>query len=207
MNCHKKGRITSRARFSMLVVAMGMGLTTIAQAACYPPQSQLPQNQIQSFLKDPAGLLAGNPTPDSLSISVRDLVESDNAALPAVIQMLKSANPTQQAATGIGLAYAARACLAVDQAFAGEIQTQLGASGFGTAVTAFVSAGGQEPATASTGAGAPGATADTSGFAQVSGGSNNTPPVLPVIGSVFVNNPFTFSGGSGGAVASRNVSP
>src|ERR1700730_18278584 len=103
MISRKKGRISSRVRFSMLV-AVSLGCTTIAHAACYPPETRLPQAQIQSFLSKPSGLLASNPCGESaLTDSILKLVASDTAALPTVIQLLRSANPQQRYSIGAGL--------------------------------------------------------------------------------------------------------
>jgi len=192
-------RSTSWFASAIILFAMSIGLTTTTRAACYQPEDRLPQNQIQSFLKNPAELLANNLTGGAgLESSVLKLVGSDNAALPAVITLLSSANPQQRAAIGAGLAAAAQLCLASDQAFAGQIQTAIAETGDRVALEAFVSSGGQDTATAATGAGAPAATAFVSGFSQVTGKSNinSAPFVLPIGGnsSGGGSNMFTFSG-------------
>jgi len=164
---------------------MSIGLTTATRAACYQPDDRLPQNQIGSFLNNPAELLVNNPAGGGgLESSVLKLVGSDNAALPAVIKLLSSANPQQRAAIGAGLAAAAQLCLASDQSFAGQIQSAIAEAGDRVALEAFVSSGGQDTATAAIGTNAPAATAFVSGFAQVTGNSNtnNAPFVLPAGG-------------------------
>jgi hypothetical protein len=194
----------------VIVVAMTVGLATAGHAACYPPESRLPQNQIQSFLDNPAGLLASNPRGGGpLELSILKLVASDNAALPAVIKLLSSANTQQRAAIGSGLAAAAQVCLATDQAFAGQIQTAIVEAGDRVALTAFVSSGGQQTATAAIGPGADGATAFVSGTLQVTGNSNNnnTPFIQPIVGGVGGTNFFTFNGGMSPTAAARSNSP
>jgi hypothetical protein len=208
MISRKQGGITSRTRASM-VVALSFGFTTMVQAACLPPQNQLPQNQIQSFLNDPKGLLSGSPFGGTdMSTLVGKLVASDPAALPVVIQLLSSANPQQRYSIGAGLSEAAHTCLSTDQAFAALIQSELAASGDRVAMTAFVSTGGQDTATAATGANGPAATAFTSGFAQVTGTSQNTNNTNPIFqgGTITVGgNPFSFSPGTPGTTRSNTV--
>jgi len=188
---------------TIILLVTGSGLTTAAYAACYKPEDKLPQDQIQSFLKNPAELLASNPLGGGgLESSILKLVGSDNAALPTVIKLLSSANPQQRAAIGAGLAAAAQLCLASDQSFAGQIQSAIAEVGDSIAVEAFVSSGGQDTATAAIGDG-PSETAFVSGFAQVTGNSkiNTAPFVLPTGGtgggSGSRPNLFTFSGSSG----------
>jgi hypothetical protein len=212
MNIRWKAQIMSPFRIAALI-ALNVGLGTVAHAACYAPESRLSQDKVQSFLSNPTEVLASNPTGgDELIGSIRTLVASDEATLPVVIKLLSTANPHQQAAIGSGLALASRICLGTgveaDQSFAGQIQSQLAASGIGVALTAFVSDGGQETATAATGAGAPAPTAYVSGFLQVTGGSRNINSGTS-IGSGTVSggttlNPVTITGST--AVRSRSPS-
>ncbi len=193
---------------AVTLLISGLCLTTVANAGCLPPASELPQNQIQGFFGNPSALLTSNPTGGSgLENMVRALVASDNSALEPVIQLLSSANPQQAAAIGAGLAAAAQACLVPDQAFAGKIQTALAASGNRVALTAFVSAGGQESATAAIDA--PGATAFVSGAGQVAGNSpilNTGNVVTPATNSSGGGNFLTFTGGAGPGGVSNPVS-
>jgi len=209
-----KVRWTSSIRITALV-AISLGLTNFAQAACYPPEGQAPRGWVQDFLNNPQKVLGDNPTgADDLARAIRNLVASDDATLPMVIKLLGSANPQQLAAIGSGLALASRVCLGTgveaDQLFAGTIQSQLAASGIGIAITAFVTEGGQDSPTAATGAGAPGATAFVSGFLQVTGTFPNAGPPPPVI--VFPSpsatsiSSFTFTGSTTSRSPSRPVS-
>jgi len=184
----------------MILLTMDIGLTSVASAACYQPEDKLLQHQIQSFLSNPVELLAKNPLGGgSLESSILKLVGSDNATLPAVIKLLNSANSQQRTAIGAGLAAAAQLCLASDQSFAGQIQSAIAEAGDRVALEAFISAGGQDTATAAIGTDAPSATAFVSGFAQVTGSSliNSTPFVQSSGGrsSGGSLNFFTFSGG------------
>jgi hypothetical protein len=180
-----KARIASSITISVLVA---MCFMSAAEAACYPPESRLSSDKIRSFLSNPAELLANNPSGgDELVSAIRNLVASDEATLPIVIKLLRSRNPQQLGSIGSGLALASRVCLGTgleaDQIFAGNIQSQLAATGFGVAMTAFVTDGGQDTPTAATGAGAPSATAFVSGVFQVTGTFRNVdhgPPVLPL---------------------------
>jgi len=183
---------------TIVLVVLSIGFTKAAEAACYQPEDKLPQDQMQSFLTNPAELLTNNPMGDSgLETSILKLLGSDNAALPVVIKLLGSANPQQRAAIGAGLAAAAQLCLASDQAFAGQIQTAIAETGDRVALEAFISGGGQDTATAAIGADAPAATAFVSGFSQVTGNSKISAPfILPAGGSSSGSGPnlFTFSG-------------
>jgi hypothetical protein len=193
-------RATGWCTSIIILLAISIGLTPAARAACYQPEDRLPQNQIQSFLNDPAELLANNPVGGgALESSVLKLVSSDNAALPAVIKLLSLANPQQRAAIGAGLAATAQLCLASDQTFAGQIQSAIAEAGDRVALEAFVSSGGQDTATAAIETNAPGATAFVSGFAQVTGNSNinNTRFDLPTGGGLRGGqNFFIFTGSS-----------
>jgi hypothetical protein len=185
---------------TLILLATGIGLTTAVYAACYQPKDKLPQDQIQGFFNNPTELLAKNPSGGGgLESSILKLVGSDDAALPAVIKLLSSANPQQRTAIGAGLAAAAQLCLASDPSFAGQIQSAVAEAGDRVALEAFVSSGGQDTATASIGTDAPGATAFVSGFAQVTGNSNvnSTPLFLPTGGSSGGRPNFlTFNGSS-----------
>jgi hypothetical protein len=186
------GRARHCARVG-LIVAAGLGLTATANAACYPPDSQLPQPQIQSFLNDPAQLLSKFPTGGgSLVIAVRDLVASDNTTLPAVIKLLGSANPQQRTAIGSALGIAARLCIGPDQAYAGQIQSALAAANDALAMTAFVSASGQVTGTAATGPAGLGGQVNP--FSNL-GTNPTTVTTVQGRGSTQTNF-FTFSGGT-----------
>lgn len=191
-----------------LFAAASIGFATAAQAACYPPENQLPRDQIENFIKNPSALLSSNPGGGgNLVSSSLKLVASDSATLPLIVQLLSGATPQQRSAIGAGLAAAVQACLVPDQAFAGEIQSQLAATGDRIALMAFVSGGGQDTATAATSPGAPASTAFVSGATQTTGNFqaiNNTPLATQTTGGAGGTNLLTFSGSSSSSAAARN---
>jgi hypothetical protein len=202
----KQGQIGSRVRMILLVAAS----TSLASAVsaeptkCFSPESRLPQNQVQAFLNNPAELLSRFQSGGGgLTAAIRNLVATDSATLPAVIQLIGSANPRQRTAIGSGLATAAQLCLGSEQAYSGKIQTDLAATGDIAALTAFVSAGGQLTGTAAAGADAPAATAFVSGAVQVTGNSvnngNDSSSNNGAGGSKSESFPFSISGGGGGS--------
>lgn len=185
------------------------GFVTDVSAACYPPENQLPPQQVQNFLQDPPGLLRQR---GGLTGEVLKLVASDSSTLPAVVNLLDSATPQQKSAIGAGLAAAVQACLVPDQAFAGEIQSKLAEKADRIALTAFVSGGGQDNATTAIGfAGAPSETAFVSGSGQGTGNTNinNTPLVIqptPTPGGFATSLTFTPGAGPNGRLR-NSVSP
>ncbi len=207
---HSRTRAIARVRV-LAFVAVSLGFSANANAACFPPENRLPQNQIQSFLDNPTGILRSDSSSDALAEMVRNLVASDNETLPTVIKLLGSASPQQRGAIGRGLGFAAQACLGRDEIFAGQIQSAIAATGDLVAMTDFVSAGGQDTATAAiTGAGAPSATAYVSGTFQVTGNSNitnNTPPVVQSRLNLSTTSLFTFSGTNAARSSRSSVSP
>jgi hypothetical protein len=68
---------------------------------------------------------------------VRDLVASDQAALPLVIDRSAKGNADQINAIGTGLGQAALICSRVDQMFANEVQQMVAASNNQSLVLAF----------------------------------------------------------------------
>ena len=121
-----------------------------ARAACYDPQQQLPAQTLADFKADPAQLLQQFPNAGPGLISrIRDLVASDQATLPLIIQLLSTANltltPDQVNALGIGLGQAALVCLRVDQAFATEIQNAVAAANNDPFAVAFAGVLGDRP--------------------------------------------------------------
>ena len=109
-----------------------------ANAACYPSGQEMPADQVNAFLTDPATLLANNPSGgEGLIAKVRDLVASSPDALQPVLGLLKDANAEQKTGIGNGLNQAAGVCLPGDQAFATEIQRQLAATGDKEAMLAY----------------------------------------------------------------------
>jgi hypothetical protein len=177
-----------------MLVASGVALSSVANAACYPASAKLPDVQIQAFLQNPGELLSvyENGVGNLVGV-IRDLVASDNATLPVVIQLLASANPQQRAAIGSGLGIAARICLIPEQAYAGQIQASLAETADTVALTAFVGSAGQVTGTSAT---IEALTAFVETAGQRTGTSRLTGEVNPITGgSGRVFSPFIFSGG------------
>jgi hypothetical protein len=109
-----------------------------ADAACYNSQQALSAKTVTQFRSDPAQLLSEHPRGGGRMISmVRDLVASDPAALPLVLDLSANGNPDQINAIGTGLGQAALVCSRTDQLFANEIQQMVAASNNRSLVLAF----------------------------------------------------------------------
>jgi hypothetical protein len=162
-----------------LIVVLGIAIGNAASAACYPAGSKLANAQIDAFVKNPGALLAAYEYGGGgLVAAVRDLVASDSATLPVVIQLLKSANPQQRASIGTGLGFAAQICLVPEQAYAGQIQAALAETADTVALTAFVATAGQ-----------------TTGTSALAGNGTGAAKENPTPGRVFVNTPTTNTDG------------
>jgi hypothetical protein len=85
---------------------------------------------------------------------VRDLVASDQATLPLVLDLSANGNPDQINAIGTGLGQAALVCSRIDQLFANEIPQMVAASNNQSLVLAFTDLlGDQQLAAAESGGG------------------------------------------------------
>ena len=117
--------VQSLALASFLVLAA----SEFADAACYNSQQALSAKTIGQFRSEPAQLLSQHPRGGARVISmVRDLIASDQAALPLVLDLSANGNADQINAIGTGLGQAALVCSRVDQLFANEIQQMVAAS-------------------------------------------------------------------------------
>jgi hypothetical protein len=87
---------------------------------------------------------------------VRDLVASDQAALPLVLDLSANGNPDQINAIGTGLGQAALVCSRTDQLFANEIQQMVAASNNRSLVLAFTEVLGDQQLSDAGGGGAGG---------------------------------------------------
>jgi hypothetical protein len=148
---------------------------------------------------------------DSISADVRDLVVSDPATLPAVINLLKSGilNIDQQQAIGTGLGKASNICKEPDLKFAGEIQSQLADTPSEEAKLKYAAVTGNKPIrSVAAGAGSTGASGgQTSPFANLGGSSSTFQPFLANSVSNNPTNFFTSSvSGLGGASTTSFVS-
>jgi hypothetical protein len=101
-----------------LVIAVG----GFAQASCYSSRQQLPATTVAQFRADPGQLQSKYPNGGARMISmVRDLVASDPAMLPHVLDLSANSNADQINAIGAGLGQAALVCARGDPTFANEI--------------------------------------------------------------------------------------
>jgi hypothetical protein len=99
-----------------------------AQAACYGPQQQLPAKTVAQFTAKPEQLLSKYPNGGAQMVSmVRDLVASDPAMLPLVLDLSPIGNADQVNSIGAGVGQAALVCSRTDQTFTGEIQQMVAA--------------------------------------------------------------------------------
>ena len=121
-----------------LALFLVLAASEFADAACYNSQQALPAKTIAQFRSDPAQLLSEHPRGGARMISmVRDLVASDQAALPLVLDLSANGNPDQINAIGTGLGQAALVCSRIDQLFANEIQQMVAASNNQSLALAF----------------------------------------------------------------------
>ncbi|UQR65379.1 hypothetical protein LRP30_09095 [Bradyrhizobium sp. C-145] len=189
--------------------ALTATITSVASAAVYPPQRQLPAQIISEFKASPNSLLQQYPTGGPQLISrVRDLGASDPTTLPGLIALLKdpATSKDQMRAIVAGLAQVARMAAQQDQAYGNEIQTAIAGTGNPDVIAAYQAATGDVATAATGGAGGGGTGAGgptgTSGFATGGNGGG---------GSTFGSN-TTANNGTGtasGSVGSttNSVSP
>src|ERR1700693_1243233 len=101
-----------------LVIAFG----GFAQASCYSSRQQLPATTVAQFRADPGQLQSKYPNGGARMISmVRDLVASDSAMLPHVLDLSANSNADQINAIGAGLGQAALVCARGGPTFRNEI--------------------------------------------------------------------------------------
>ena len=173
-----------------LAAPLVMATGGFAQAACYSSRQQLPTQTLAQFMADPGQLQSRYPTGGARMISmVRDLVASNPAMLPRVLDLSASSNADQINAIGTGLGQAALFCSRGDPAFANEIQQMVAAVNVQPLALTFAAVAGNSPAPAAVPAarGAPsGANAGNALSLTVSPGV--TSPANPVTGQP--GNPF-----------------
>lgn len=169
-----KRPVRGLALATLLVVAA----SGFAQAGCYGSQQQLPANTVARFTANPAQLLSEYPNGGGQMISlVRDLVASDPATLPLVLDLSAKSNTDQVNSIGTGLGQAALVCSRSDQTFANQIQQMVAALNNQALALAFTEVlGDQQLAAAGPGAGGGGGgggggpTGVIAGFGGIVGG-------------------------------------
>jgi hypothetical protein len=163
-----KRPVRGLALATLLVVAA----SGFAQAGCYGSQQQLPANTVARFTANPAQLLSEYPNGGGQMISlVRDLVASDPATLPLVLDLSAKSNTDQVNSIGTGLGQAALVCSRNDQTFANEIQQMVAALNNQALALAFTEVlGDQQLAAAGPGAGGGGGGGGPTGQTGAFGG-------------------------------------
>jgi hypothetical protein len=117
-----------------------------ARAGCYGPRQQLPGQTVVRFTADPRQLLSKYPHGGTQMIAVvRDLVASDPATLPLVLDLTAEGNTEQINSIGAGLGQAALVCSQADQAFAREIRQMIAAINNAPLALAFAEVIGDQP--------------------------------------------------------------
>ena len=173
-----------------LAAPLVMAVGGFAQAACYSSRQQLPTQTLAQFMANPGQLQSRYPTGGARMISmVRDLVASNPAMLPRVLDLSASSNADQINAIGAGLGQAALVCSRGDPAFANEIQQMVAAVNVQPLAVTFAAVTGNSPAPAAV----PAARGARSGAnaGNASGSTVNpevTSPANPVTGQP--GNPF-----------------
>jgi hypothetical protein len=111
-----------------LATPLIIAVSGFAQAACYNSGQQLPADTVAQFTADPAQLQSKYPNGGARMVSmVRDLVASDSAMLPLVLDLSANSNADQINAIGAGLGQAALVCSRRDPTFANEIHQMVAA--------------------------------------------------------------------------------
>jgi hypothetical protein len=111
-----------------LATPLVIAVSGFAQAACYNSGQQLPADTVAQFTADPAQLQSKYPNGGARMVSmVRDLVASDSAMLPLVLDLSANSNADQINAIGAGLGQAALVCSRGDPTFANEIHQMVAA--------------------------------------------------------------------------------
>jgi hypothetical protein len=171
----------------ILAAVVTTALSHGASAACLAPDKQMSPQAVSNFLNNPAALMSvsDDANYDGLATSIQNLVASNSAALPLVMELLKNANVPQQKAIGAGLGNAANLCNVPDPKFATEIADALAKATSTPAQIQFALITGKP-----TGSVAGGGTGGVSSGGV--GGSTN--PVTTGFSGTPVGTPFTSSG-------------
>src|ERR1700689_2755205 len=102
--CSLNGLVRSLALATSLATMIG----GLAEAACYSSRQQLPADAVAQFMAEPGQLQSQYPNGGAPMVSkVRDLVASNPATLPHVLDLSASSNADQIHSIGAGLAQAA----------------------------------------------------------------------------------------------------
>ena len=174
-----------------LAAPLVMAIGGFAQAACYSSRQQLPTQTLAQFMANPGQLQSRYPTGGARMISmVRDLVASNPAMLPRVLDLSASSNADQINAIGAGLGQAALVCSRGDPAFANEIQQMVAAVNVQPLAVTFAAVAGISPAPAAV----PAARGNAGNASSSTVSPGVTSPANPVTGQP--GNPFIAPPGS-----------
>ncbi|MGR4930964.1 hypothetical protein ACIPUD_29760 [Bradyrhizobium sp. CAR08] len=189
-------------------VALVVTIASVANAAVYPPQRQLPAQVISDFKGSPQSLLQQYPNGGpQMIIRVTDLGASDPTTLPGLIALLKDPATTKDHMKAIvgGLALVARMAAQTDQAYGTEIQNAIAGTQNADVIAAYQAATGDAAiaATGGGGAGGSGTGGATGTSGSANGGSSGTATTFG--GTPHTNTAPSFSGSVGSTGTS--VSP
>jgi hypothetical protein len=129
-----------------LAFVLGAGLCSLAAAQtsvqpAYPSTLALPAQTVQAFLQNPGSLLQhSNDQAGRVAVETRDLLASNPQTLEPMLNLLKVAPPSQQAAIASGIAMATRMYARTDANFAAQMQAAAVATGVPAALAVSVAA-------------------------------------------------------------------
>jgi hypothetical protein len=107
----------------------------------YPSSLALPAQTVETFLQNPQSLIQQpGDQAGRLAVQTRDLLASNPNTLEPMLNVLKVAPPSQQAAIASGIAMATRIYARTDPSFAAQIQTAAVSTGVPAAVAVSVAA-------------------------------------------------------------------
>lgn len=187
-------RLGSRAVATIVGGLVVMTFAASADAACYRPQQQLPAQQIADFLANPQQALLRNPQGGGMLVRmIRDLLASDSATLPVVLALRANAGPAQKSAIGVALGQAARICVRIDQAYAGQIQQTVVDTQDNDLIAAYQLAAGDVQIAAGPGGGPPSPGALGGSTGGLGGGGGGGGPVEGIGGGAVPTGPFAYN--------------
>jgi hypothetical protein len=182
---------------SLLAVstAYGQEVPVEAAASCFQAPAALSATELDLFRASPENVLRDYAPGLPLSTRVRSLAGSSLSTVDVILKIAATATPEQRASIGSGLARAAKACVAVDQRYAMQIQQSVAGSNLAEIITAFSSAS-DDVQTAALG----GASGAAGGAAGIGGGGLAGPGAGTAGGDASnptANAPGFSSGGAG----------
>lgn len=184
----------------------------VGAVSCLVSPARISDESVVAFLAAPQDIyrdVAGDRDVNALVLSsrIRSLAASSSDTLLPLLELAKTATPSQQAAIGAGLARAATTCVSVNAEYASRIQVAV--AELNSPVLAEAFAGGLDDIQTSALAGASGAGPSASAIGGGGDAGGGTRGIVP--DDVYTNGeePFSFSPRqySGSVVAALSVSP